>query len=169
METLEGIKIFKYMTKSIATHLLILSDVEAAYLAGLVDGDGSMFIIKVRKKNRKKEFTGSVGYIPTIRVTNTHRFMIELCDKYGGFWQDQDFTTDWKQVYRWILSTNLCKWYLPLIFPYLNIKRKQGEVMMKALSECKGSGHSVDHEKMELYRKQLQKLNRVGKRKGRLP
>ena len=166
MEELKRVKLFKSMVKSTATNLKILSDIDAAYLAGLFDGDGCFFIMKVNKKFRHNR---SHGYVPYMRLTNTDRIIIDLCNEYGGHWLSQDQTAKWKCVYRWMLSTRLAKWYLPQIFPYIRIKRKQAGVFLKALEQCHGTGHSQDKLKMGKYRMQLQLLNRRGKKKGRLP
>ena len=63
MDELECIEPFNRMTRSIATNLKILSDNDAAYLAGLIDGDGCLFIEKIKKKDHRGELTGSVSYI----------------------------------------------------------------------------------------------------------
>ena len=74
-----------------------LSCCEAAYLAGLIDGEGSLFIQKTR-----------IGrHTPTIRITNTDRTLVDLCNLYGGYWLCCDYTVKWKPVYRWILLPSL--------------------------------------------------------------
>lgn len=147
-EKLELLEFQKYTT-SICKEPKKLTSTETAYLAGFIDGEGSLFIQKTRK-NR---------YIPTIRITNTDKIMVDFCNEYGGFWLCQERTVKWKPVYRWILSPSLCKFYLPQLLPYLKIKRKQALVMMEALKECRGSGYPQNKELMEKYRKELQRLN----------
>ena len=169
MEELGEIVFQHFMTRSITTTLSKLSVAEAAYLAGLIDGDGCFFIEKIKKKNRKRELTGIFGYVPSLRVTNTNKFLAELCNQYGGFWITEVEKDTWKRVYRWILSTRLCKFYIPQLLPYLKIRYKQAQVMLSALEECHGTGYPQNKVKMEQYRKELQRLNMRGKKKGRLP
>lgn len=153
MESLKELELYRYMTKSLAKKFKILIVSEAAYLAGLIDADGSIFIQKMRR------FSGTFGYVPTIRVTNTNRVIVRLCNEYGGFWICQEQTVRWKPVYRWILGTNACKFYLPHILPYLKIKQRQGQVLLQALKQCKGTGRSQNKKILENCRKKLQRLN----------
>lgn len=153
------------MVLSVTTELKQLSPTEAAYLAGLIDGEGSLFIGKC-KRNK----AGNFSYTPTMVIVNTSPIIVDLCNIYGGHCQSQDFTSSWKKVYRWFLSQHLVWHYLPQIQPFLKIKVTQARVLLDAITLGKGTGHDRsedDYEKLECYRQQLMKLNARGKRKNR--
>ena len=150
------------MVQSTTKELKILTPAESAYLAGLIDGEGAFFIQKTRKPN------GLFYYMPIVVITNTSDVMIELCNTYGGNYQAQDQTVMWKKVYRWHLQKPQMLHYLPQILPYLKIKRKQAEVMLEALTCCKGTGYINDNNRLADCRKRLMILNERGKKKGRL-
>lgn len=145
----------KYI-KSNAKKLKILSIGEAAYLAGLLDGEGSFIIAKIKHPTR-------VNYTPVISVANTNSVMIDLCHSYGGNCQSQDQTTKWKPVYRWIWTLSMMRHYLPNIIPYMKIRRKQAKMLLHATTYCAGTGYGQDKEKLVYYRYELQKLNKVGR------
>lgn len=153
------------MVQSVCMDLKNLSIEEAAYLAGLIDGEGSFFIAKVKRSNGNG-FT----YTPTMVIVNTSTVMVDLCNRYGGHYQAQEHTVNWKTVHRWFLSSKLIKHYLPQIMPYLKIKPKQAEIMMDAVAVSKGTGRDrsdSDLAKLNECRQRLMKLNERGKRKGR--
>lgn len=158
MENLNEIELASRMTCSTATEPRRLSSTEAAYLAGLVDGDGALYIEKRRHR---------AHYRPFLIISNTHRAVVYMCNKYGGCWYVQKFTEKQDQ-YVWKFTVKLCKFYLPQILPYLVIKAKQGVILLEALKECRGTGHPQNEEKLEFYRKELQRLNRTVPKKGRL-
>ncbi|MFA5306860.1 MAG: LAGLIDADG family homing endonuclease [Candidatus Babeliales bacterium] len=155
----------KKMVVSQATELKILSPTEAAYLAGLIDGEGSFFIAKIKRKT-KNGFT----YTPTMVIINTSKVIIDLCNTYGGHYQAQEYTVNWKIVHRWFFSRRLVEHYLPQIMPYLRIKPEQAKVMMEAIAIPRGTGYDLtdeDFKKLNDCRTRLMKLNERGKRKGR--
>ncbi len=149
------------MVKSVAQELKTLTPTEAAYLAGLIDGEGCFFIQKAKHKKFQ--------YTPKMAITNTSSVIASLCDEYGGSYQCQEHTVNWKSVYRWHFSKKLVTHYLPQILPYLKIKSAQATLMLECLSSCKGTGYVNDDNELERYRQRLMELNARGKKKGRNP
>ncbi len=154
------------MVKSTTEIFPNLEPVEAAYLAGLIDGEGAIFV----SKNHKKSGIG-FHYNILVVVVNTSTVIIDLCNKYGGTYQAQEHTVNWKTVYRWFFNRGMVRHYLPQIFPYLKIKTEQAKVAFKLLEVCRGTGYDRTPEeatKIEQYRQELMALNARGKKKGRL-
>jgi hypothetical protein len=149
-EKLEPIELHRYTT-SICKEPKKLTPTEAAYLAGLIDGEGCLFIEK------HKRVAGD-QYTPILKIATTSNVMIDLCNEYGGFWIYRKEKANRKAIYCWAVYSSLCKFYLPQIFPHFRIKRKQAELFLQALIECKGRGHSQNNKLMEIYKKQIQKL-----------
>lgn len=93
-----------------------------AYLAGLLDGEGSILISNTFKGTRQ---------IPIVRVNNTDKKMIDWIKKeFGGHINSKDRTRKphWKILYRW--ETNAIKdTYLILnaVFPYLITKKQNAK------------------------------------------
>lgn len=146
-------KIFETMKyqKSTCRQLKKLDISEASYLAGLIDGDGSIFI-----HNRK----GETQYRPTISIGNTSKMVKDLCNKYGGNWCLVDRSkNNGKPCYFWVMGITLCRFYLPQILPYLQIKQKQGQILLKAISACHNRGYKQDKKILAECTKKLRRLN----------
>jgi hypothetical protein len=105
---------------------------EIAYLAGIVDGEGSIYI-----GNFSCNPVSKLPYYQTnIQVTNTDKELIDwLCNTFGGLFskrtQKQHASNSRKQAYMWTASgerlTHLCE----IMMPYLICKRRQAEIMLK--------------------------------------
>lgn len=101
---------------------------ELAYLAGIIDGEGTIYIQKV---NRKTFF----DYFPRIQiVTTTPNLMYWIRDTFGGIVTCRDRSTEnrnWKPQYTWYTTRKIMDQLLPLLHPYLIVKKKQVEVMIE--------------------------------------
>ena len=105
---------------------------QLSYLAGIIDGEGSIYIGNF-SSNKK---TGAKYYQTNMEVTNTAESLIDwLMDNIGGrrgeYTPKQTPKNARKKVYRWMVSgddlTQLCH----LLLPYLVIKVRQCEIMIK--------------------------------------
>jgi LAGLIDADG DNA endonuclease family protein len=105
---------------------------QIAYLAGIIDGEGSIYIGNFRCHPKTK-----VPYYQTnIQVTNTDKPLIDwLYNTFGGLvskrTSKQHAKNSRKQAYIWTATgervTHLCE----LILPYLIVKIRQCEIMLK--------------------------------------
>ena len=105
---------------------------DIAYLAGIIDGEGSIYI-----GNFSCNTTTKLPYYQTnIQVTNTDKGLIDwLKETFGGLTntrtRKQMPGNSRKQVYIWTVTgerlTHLCE----EILPYLICKRRQAEIMLK--------------------------------------
>lgn len=105
---------------------------QIAYLAGIIDGEGSIYIGNFSCNPKTK-----VPYYQTnIQVTNTDKPLIDwLYEIFGGLFSKrtpkQHASNSRKQAYIWTASgdrvTHLCE----LILPYLIAKKRQCEIMIK--------------------------------------
>ena len=105
---------------------------QIAYLAGIIDGEGSIYIGNF-SKNKK---TNVPYYQTNVQVTNTDKPLIDwLYETFGGLVSKrttrQHASNSRKQAYIWTASgervTHLCE----LILPYLIAKKRQCEIMIK--------------------------------------
>lgn len=107
-------------------------DTDIAYLAGIIDGEGSIYIGNFSCNPKTK-----MPYFQTnIQVSNTDEPLIQwLKDTFGGLinkrTRKQHPANSRKQVYIWTVSgerlTHLCE----ILIPYLICKRKQAEIMIE--------------------------------------
>jgi hypothetical protein len=99
-----------------------------AYLAGIIDGEGSIYI------QRRKTKSGW-SYFPRFQVVNTNRKLMEwIKQTFGGLIYDKPrnhIQSHWKMQIEWFTTRGLLDHLLPLIIPYLVIKREQAEIMIK--------------------------------------
>lgn len=105
---------------------------DLAYLAGIIDGEGSIYI-----GNFSCNPITKVPYFQTnIQVTNTDKKLIDwLNETFGGLTnkrsQKQHDSRSRKQAYTWTASgdrlTHLCQ----LILPYIICKKRQVEIMLE--------------------------------------
>ena len=109
-----------------------LTVAQLAYLAGIIDGEGSIYIGNFSCNPKNK-----VPYYQTnMEVSNTDGRLIEwLINNVGGrswkYTPNQTPKNSRKQVFRWIISGNLLTHICKLILPYVIIKKEQCEIMIK--------------------------------------
>lgn len=104
------------------------NETQIAYLAGIIDGEGSIYV------QRRKTKTGW-SYFPRFQIVNTNRKLMEWIHKtFGGLIYDKPrnhIRSHWKMQIEWFTTRKLLDQLLPLILPYLVIKQEQAEIMIK--------------------------------------
>jgi hypothetical protein len=107
---------------------------ELAYLAGLLDGEGCICFSK------QKTPAGATVYTCQVSIANTStRLRDWLSERLCGRIYKKTYPVDGtkrvkarRQCYAWTISgNNLCRFFLKAVAPYLVIKRKQAELMMR--------------------------------------
>ena len=93
-----------------------MNQVEAAWLAGIIDGEGSIYI----RRSRKKE-TDNFTYALSVRVGMTHKRK--------------------KKIFLWTLDTRKAEKVLKEVYPYLVTKKEQATL---ALAFCSIPKYSRD-------------------------
>jgi len=101
------------------------TEVQLAYLAGIIDGEGT-FYIYVGKNGRK--------FNSRIYVVNTNEEIINwLKATFGGLVYSRTSPKNplWKRKFEWILDKKAQDIVCVKILPYLIIKKKHAEVMIE--------------------------------------
>ena len=111
-----------------------MTDTELAYLAGIIDGEGCFFIGLFRTKATKN----LLNYQTYIKISNNEKSLIDwVHEKAGATNIQQDRPTRKSLVNRTCFSSQITgatlDALLPRILPYLVIKRRQCEIMMRSL------------------------------------
>ena len=141
-----------------------LSDAEAGYIAGLIDGEGSISLLN--------------GRWLQLRIYNSHLGMLNWVKATVGGIVCRGKTppsAKHKQGYFWVLSMRRAVPFLGIVLRYLIIKRRHAEIAVafyeriwRAKDEARDDGRSVgstanDHVALELHA-ELKSLNRRGPR-----
>ena len=104
---------------------------QAAYMAGIMDGEGCFFIgnYSGNRKNGDKHFQ------TVIKIASTDKSLVDwLFETFGGsirqYTPNQMAKNCRKQVYAWQATSNRLLHICEIILPYLVIKKKQAEIMI---------------------------------------
>lgn len=99
---------------------------QLAYLAGIIDGEGTFYI-----GSKRRTINGFIHYSSRVYVVNTNLEIINwLVDNFGGLKYIRKATNKFRQRYEWILDRTKISSVVTAIFPYLIIKKKHAEVML---------------------------------------
>jgi len=126
-------------------------ETDLAYIAGFLDADGYLYLGRAKSKTAKRCW----GWRIRIGFSNTDFNVIEWIRKTVGGHIDgrepknlsNNTYKSKKTIYNLNLSSNQTRKFLPLITPYLKIKREQAKVIMEALS-ISSSGKSISGKEM---------------------
>lgn len=135
---------------------LSLTSQEVGYIAGLVDGEGT---IDIRRHKKDYKFTADMQ-VPRLRVGNTNRQVIEwLSAKLGGTISinRSNEKHGHKRAYNYSLeNAKTLRWLLPQIIPCLIIKRGKAQELLAFIDTMKERAHANMSQAQKL-RRQLEK------------
>lgn len=137
---------------------------EIAYLAGLIDGEGCIYI------GHTKQGKYGNGYVwhSMLKITSCdEELIIWLENTFGGSkdsryrWTSKKAFT--RPVYNWQATGPMLDYILPLARPYLIIKKKQCDVMIRYRLTSKNIGNKrlpdeINQQRLELL-SELRNLN----------
>lgn len=148
----------------------VMSDVEAAYIAGLIDGEGTISL-RARVHNRKR----SHCFFPIVCMSSTTECLIDAVLRMtgNGGVQKVDGGGKVRTQYKWSLSPNQIRHVLPQIVPYLVEKRRRAILLIEYLELVEGTGGGVrgtkdeDIPKVAAIYAELATLNQRGDSKAK--
>lgn len=113
----------------------LLSDVEKAWLAGVIDGEGSIFLSKLTHGNWR--YRRGFIYVPALKVSNSNRaFSNKVRDTIGkgsvNFVEEK--RSRWKDRWDYTGSGFVLRGLLPQILPHMLVKREVAQRMLEYLS-----------------------------------
>lgn len=144
------------------------------YLAGFMDGEGSVMITRSCVRNSK-----SVHYRARVSLTNTDRRVLEdIRDAFGGIFVKYPRQNDtWKTGYGLVWTEGMIRRLLPRLRPHLRLKQRQADHVLEFIDHVRSTVRTrngrffAPHPKyvMEfrdaLYRR-MRGLNMKGRRKA---
>jgi hypothetical protein len=108
-----------------------LSDIEAAYAAGILDGEGSICLSRVHSSRWPS---------PTVSVASTDRELLDwLRSRVGGtIIQKRTYQPQHSRSYDWKLTDRRALSFLEIVRPFLVIQRKikRADLLLKDYLAC---------------------------------
>jgi hypothetical protein len=138
------------------------------YLAGIIDGEGCIYVNKRKPHGRRKTF----GYGVKVVVSITSYNLVEWFIENAKLTSIHHKTPDGNRKQQWMCTWNNSKaeWLLETVLPHLVIKKKQGLLGLELLShlrqtpinrgECVSEAHL---EYRESIKARISLLNKRGK------
>ena len=122
----------------------IISDVDLAYLAGFIDADGHIGIVRRNARRGAKEY----HYVrPVVQIGQSKREILDwISDLVGG----SVHIHAQRNFYNLRFHAGMIRWLMPLVIPYLKVKKRQAELVLEftKISSVARNGRSLsDHEK----------------------
>ncbi|SRR5579885_397140 len=137
-----------------------------SYIAGIFDGEGYVGIIRHQSEN---------DFWPCFMP----RFVVAMTDKESIDWLKQETGIgavsrveakgNRKDSYHWRLRICEMREFVPLLVPYLKLKRRRAELLLEFLKTCKGRRggwvrlSESEYELRESIYEELSKLNHRGR------
>jgi hypothetical protein len=106
-----------------------IKEADLAYVAGFLDGEGTISILRVKKNDRT-----NIHYRPIVCINNTDREILEWIRSLfqeGKVWKSTLRANGRKQVYRWTVGNTVAYNVVCALFPYIRVKRIQAEILIK--------------------------------------
>ena len=99
-----------------------LSETEKAYIAGIIDGEGSILLAKKER-----------GFVPVVIVTNTSEILIDFLEKkIGGRIRTKAQGMGSKPIWRLVVANRPSVYpLLKLLLPYLVVKRERAGLIIQ--------------------------------------
>lgn len=141
--------------------MIKLKHIDCIYLAGFLDGDGSIIAQLVSRQDYKFKF--QIRFTVQITQLKKRRWFLEkLRDLIGaGYIRDRDLISD----YVLVETANVAK-LLQQLQPFLRLKQKQANLMLKIIEQLPSSRDSQDNFlKLCQLVDQVAELNDTKKRK----
>lgn len=110
--------------------LLPMNDVQFAYLAGIIDGEGC---ITITKQTNAKAGKRGFCYRPVVHVANTHSQVLITLQEMTGLGQARKFDDarpNRKERWQWMIWSQQAAQIVRGVLPHLIIKRRQAMVFL---------------------------------------
>lgn len=144
------------MKKPVCTMLPITKS-QAAYIAGIIDGEGC-FVKQSSSKHSNKH-----SCYPLIQVVTTDKVLMEWMVNttgIGSIYSAPRKQKNWSDAWSWNITSSYIRQILPLIAPYLIIKKNHADLFMRIFDIRNNRRLTSDEAKH--FSEELSKLNKRG-------
>lgn len=104
---------------------------DLAWAAGIIDGEGSIFVMKQGRKDRERDY----NYIMRISVQSTDPYMAkELCKIFPDgavFTQEIDKKPQNSNTLKWQVSGRKAAFVLKQVLPFMRVKHEQAQLAVQ--------------------------------------
>lgn len=143
---------------------LSISSETAAYVAGLIDGEGCVSLVKVKHKSVRGHALRA-----HIAIAICDTFLVELAQEIGVgryYLRGGNRNPKWKPIYVWHLGPNACRALLPVIIPHLRLKKRQGQLLLRYLriARLKNNRSGVEPRRLVLQEAIYQRIKELNRR-----
>jgi hypothetical protein len=129
-------------------------DARVAYLAGIIDGEGTVYAQKIRGRFNVRIYV----------VSTDVRLVRWLEQNFGGLVYHRNSPTHatWKTKWEWVVDKRETTRILELVLPYLIVKREQAELGIALRRDIEAKrGRDVDHAYRQMLGEKIRSLNHV--------
>lgn len=126
-----------------------LKEIDWAWIAGFIDGEGYIGISKGYTENKNKTHEWSkerwVWYNPRINISNTDKESLEfILENFGGsakVCKRKKYESNLRSLYTYEISNREdLRRIIPKLLPFLRIKKKQAQLVYRLVCLPRGSG-----------------------------
>jgi len=146
-----------------------MTDIEKAYLAGIVDGEGCIVINRTRT-NKIDGYIKPYKYALHIKMRTCDKILAPLCKKLfkvGSLHECKAYKKNHNKSYEWHTASNNALLILELLLPYLKVKKPQAKLAIK-YQKRKGnrtySGKVLPKKDFDFQTVCYQKMKKLNKR-----
>lgn len=142
-----------------------ISKLQSAYLAGLIDGEGYIGLMDVRAGNKKEWFSSHESmFVPVLKVAMCDKPMIYwLFSSFGGTFETRKAHGNARESYCWSLKKRKAIDFVRYIYPFLRVKNKQAELLLRFPSGKPGCPLTEEiYEKRKSLCVEIKELNKRG-------
>lgn len=103
---------------------------DAAYIAGIIDGEGCISLSKKKDPTMRNGY----GYRPFLLVSNTHEPLLRFLQKNTGLgrvYKKKAAKAHHKSGYTWQLWSQQASAVLKWVRPYLRVRHKQADLVIR--------------------------------------
>ena len=140
------------------------TELELAYAAGLMDGEGYIGI----KCSERDKIQRSRSHRVYVSLGNTDEKMVKfMLDKFGGtYYYAERKASNSKPMYTWKLSAISAVTFLGQVLPYLITKKERAEVAMEFQTTISNANKAkgITEELLEIRDSYMHEMHRLNKR-----
>ena len=127
------------------------SPVEAAYLAGLFDGEGCVTMARHLHRGGR---SGPLTYRMFVELVNTDESVVVLFHQYfgGHIYRREPKKVTHRVIWRWQATSYAARRAMEVLLPYLRIKRARAEIMIEYAKTARGWGGKALSQEVWDYR-----------------